>query len=234
MTDHRWMAAELEPISRSRAGWQRIYLDLPGRGQTPAQPWIVHQDQVLDIFCPPGPTLEISVPAFFCSCQVCEAARNNPEHRRTRASVALLGQEVTLIDASPDLGFQLERERIQMSDSNATGVDHSALVILVPEADPLVAAYRERYDPSAAQGMPAHITLLYPFLPPAAIGDDVLTELQALFAAFPAFPYTLSAVRTFPDRYDCMISRRSTDAPEEDMCMVGRSYSGRRARLIRK
>jgi len=75
----------------------------------------------------------------------------------------------------------------------------SALVILVPEAEPLVAAYRQRYDPSAAQGMPAHITLHYPFLPPVAIGDDVLAQLQALFAAFPAFPYALSAARAFPD-----------------------------------
>lgn len=75
----------------------------------------------------------------------------------------------------------------------------SALVILVTEADPLVAAYRQRYDPSAAQGMPAHITLLFPSLPPAAIGDDVLAQLQALFAAFPAFPYALSAVHAFPD-----------------------------------
>ncbi len=75
----------------------------------------------------------------------------------------------------------------------------SALVILVPEADPLVAAYRLRHDPSAAQGMPAHITLLYPFLPPAAIDDPVLAALRALFAAFPAFPYALSAVRAFPD-----------------------------------
>lgn len=48
-TDHRWMAAELEPIFQSRTGWQRIYLDLPGRGQTLAPPWVAHQDQVLDI-----------------------------------------------------------------------------------------------------------------------------------------------------------------------------------------
>lgn len=75
----------------------------------------------------------------------------------------------------------------------------SAIVILVPEAEPLVAAYRERYDPSAAEGMPAHITLLYPFLPPAVIGDDVLAGLRALFAGYAAFPYALTAIRTFPD-----------------------------------
>lgn len=77
----------------------------------------------------------------------------------------------------------------------------SAIVVLVPEADPLVAAYRERYDPSAAQGMPAHITLLYPFLPPASIGEDVLSALQTLFATLPAFAYALTAVRAFPDLF---------------------------------
>ncbi|RMD66358.1 2'-5' RNA ligase family protein, partial [Candidatus Parcubacteria bacterium] len=34
--------------------------------------------------------------------------------------------------------------------SDKLAIRQSALVILVPEADPLVAAYRQRYDPSAA------------------------------------------------------------------------------------
>ena len=38
----------------------------------------------------------------------------------------------------------------------------SALVVLVPEAERLVKPFCERYDPSAAAGVPAHITLLYP------------------------------------------------------------------------
>jgi len=79
------------------------------------------------------------------------------------------------------------------------GTHQSAIVIFVPEADLLVADYRARYDPSAAQGMPSHITLLYPFLDPASIEEDVLSTLRALFAAFPAFPYALTAVRAFPD-----------------------------------
>jgi len=33
----------------------------------------------------------------------------------------------------------------------------SALVVLIPEADGLVASFRERYTPSAAEGMPAHM-----------------------------------------------------------------------------
>ena len=41
----------------------------------------------------------------------------------------------------------------------------SALVILVPEAEAVVGRLRQRYDLSAAVGMPTHITLNYPFLP---------------------------------------------------------------------
>ncbi|HEX9447459.1 MAG TPA: hypothetical protein VF920_05740 [Dongiaceae bacterium] len=36
---------------------------------------------------------------------------------------------------------------------------------LVPEAEALVGALRARFDPSASQCVPAHVTLLYPFLP---------------------------------------------------------------------
>lgn len=39
----------------------------------------------------------------------------------------------------------------------------SALVMLVPQSEALVRSFRDRYDPSAAEGIPAHITLLYPF-----------------------------------------------------------------------
>lgn len=63
-----------------------------------------------------GTSGTIQVPSFHCSCEVCEDARVNPEHRRTRASIALIGQETVLVDASPDLEFQLEREAVRQVD----------------------------------------------------------------------------------------------------------------------
>jgi phosphoribosyl 1,2-cyclic phosphate phosphodiesterase len=63
-----------------------------------------------------GTSAALQLPAFHCTCEVCEAARRNPGHRRTRASVALLGEETVLIDAGPDLEFQLEREMIRRLD----------------------------------------------------------------------------------------------------------------------
>jgi 2'-5' RNA ligase len=74
----------------------------------------------------------------------------------------------------------------------------SALVVLVPEAEALVKAFRDKYDPSAAAGMPAHITLLYPFTPPTEIGAGELESLHNCFARFVPFSYSLAAVRRFP------------------------------------
>jgi hypothetical protein len=68
--------------------------------------------------------------------------------------------------------------------------DESALVVLVPEAEPLVKPFRDRYDPSAAAGVPAHITLLYPFKPPDEIDSTVLENLRRLFCGFSSFRFS--------------------------------------------
>jgi 2'-5' RNA ligase len=75
----------------------------------------------------------------------------------------------------------------------------SALIIAVPEAEPLVKAWRERFDYSAGVGVPAHITLLYPFMPPGEITPAVVAELRELFAQFPAFEFALTGLRRFPE-----------------------------------
>ena len=75
----------------------------------------------------------------------------------------------------------------------------SALIIAVPEAEPLVKAFRERFDSSAAVGVPAHITILYPFIPPGVITPATLVELGQFFAQFSAFEFTLTETRRFPE-----------------------------------
>ena len=73
----------------------------------------------------------------------------------------------------------------------------SALVVLVPDAEELVGSIRARHDPAATSGMPAHVTVLYPFVPPALTGSD-RAALHALAASFPASDFVLTAVRRFP------------------------------------
>ncbi len=68
---------------------------------------------------------------------------------------------------------------------------HSGLIIEVPEAEPAVRRHRERLDANAPLGIPAHITVLYPFMPPAAIDAAALTELGQLFAEVSRFRFRL-------------------------------------------
>ncbi|WP_236655345.1 2'-5' RNA ligase family protein [Streptacidiphilus carbonis] len=63
----------------------------------------------------------------------------------------------------------------------------TALIITVPEADPLVGAWRRLYDPRERDGVPAHVTVLYPFLEPDRIDEATIAALRALFASHDAF-----------------------------------------------
>ena len=74
----------------------------------------------------------------------------------------------------------------------------SALVILVPEADRLVKRFRDQFDPAAASGIPAHITVLYPFMAPRHISPAVMARLSGLFAACAPFDVALAELRRFP------------------------------------
>lgn len=60
----------------------------------------------------------------------------------------------------------------------------TALVVPLPEADPLLAAVAARF-PDAVRPLPAHVTLLYPFLPADALDDQVLADLDEVFTDRP-------------------------------------------------
>jgi hypothetical protein len=53
-----------------------------------------------------------------------------------------------------------------------TAPTESALVVVVPEAEAAVNAHRRRLDPAAAWGVPAHVTVLYPFAPPHTLTES--------------------------------------------------------------
>ncbi|HEX5586670.1 MAG TPA: 2'-5' RNA ligase family protein [Acidimicrobiia bacterium] len=69
----------------------------------------------------------------------------------------------------------------------------------VPAATAVVAPWRERLDPSAVHGVPAHVTVLYPFMPPDEISDGVVRTLRALFAGAAPFDFALARVAWFGD-----------------------------------
>lgn len=65
----------------------------------------------------------------------------------------------------------------------------SALYVRVPAAQALFEELRV-----TDIGLPPHVTVLYPFLPPRRIGDDELSALEAIFAAAPTLTLTLDRV----------------------------------------
>lgn len=73
----------------------------------------------------------------------------------------------------------------------------SGLMIPTPEAEPVVGTHRIRLDQSAGWGVPAHVTVLYPFMPPADIDSDTEARLTALFATVDRFEFMLASIAWF-------------------------------------
>jgi 2'-5' RNA ligase len=72
----------------------------------------------------------------------------------------------------------------------------TALIVAVPEAEPAVGALRLAYDRSAAVGVPAHITILFPFSDPGEVDEDAVAEVVA---SFPMFKFELDRVERFDE-----------------------------------
>ncbi|MFI5930570.1 2'-5' RNA ligase family protein [Actinoplanes sp. NPDC051494] len=75
----------------------------------------------------------------------------------------------------------------------------TALIIPVPAAEPAVAHHRAHLDRAASWGVPAHITVVHPFLPPDDITPEVITTLQAITTAHPLPAITLTRTAWFGD-----------------------------------
>jgi hypothetical protein len=81
----------------------------------------------------------------------------------------------------------------------------SGLLVEIPQAEPAVGRFRDRLDSSAGLGVPAHITVLYPFIPPAGLDAAVLGQLERLFAAVPRFAFRLDRTSWLGDELVCLM-----------------------------
>ena len=75
----------------------------------------------------------------------------------------------------------------------------STLFAPVREADPWVKDLRERYDPTATVGVPAHITVLFPFISPDLITDDDLAIAAKTCQRTRPFEFRLEQIGRFPE-----------------------------------
>ena len=61
----------------------------------------------------------------------------------------------------------------------------------------LVSDLRLENDPSAKAGVPPHLTLMFPFVPPAELTEGTIDLLAALIAAAAPFDFAMTRVREF-------------------------------------
>ena len=73
----------------------------------------------------------------------------------------------------------------------------SVLFAFVPEAEQAISSLRQRHDPVARVGVPAHITLLYPFMPPSKITTPIV-DRSPRPAAIQPFEFKLQRSLSFP------------------------------------
>jgi len=73
------------------------------------------------------------------------------------------------------------------------------LIVSVPEAEPVVGQLRRRLDPAAQQGVPPHITLLFPFAAPDTIDPGTIAAIKAAISPFRSFSFQLPNAARFPE-----------------------------------
>lgn len=76
-------------------------------------------------------------------------------------------------------------------------MNESAVVVPVLDTGPLVQELRLQYDPSAKAGVPPHVTLMFPFLPPGELIESKVDALAALLGGTEHFDFSLTHVREF-------------------------------------
>jgi 2'-5' RNA ligase len=74
----------------------------------------------------------------------------------------------------------------------------TGLIVKIPEAEPFVRAWRERFDPSARAGVPAHVTVLFPFLDESRIDARVCSALADVLGSHHAFDLRFERCGRFP------------------------------------
>lgn len=81
-----------------------------------------------------------------------------------------------------------------MTEDQRTG-----LVLLTPGLEGVVDRWRRHYDPVRAYGMPAHITVLYPWLPYGSITEHDRAALTQICSARSTMVLTFARLGRFPE-----------------------------------
>lgn len=73
----------------------------------------------------------------------------------------------------------------------------TAVIVPISAAEPAVGAHRHDLDPAERWGVPAHVTILYPFVNPSEINDEVTRAVAAAVTSVEAFDCRFAHTRWF-------------------------------------
>jgi 2'-5' RNA ligase len=76
----------------------------------------------------------------------------------------------------------------------------TALLVPIPAVDTVVSEHRRHLDPSARWGVPAHVTILFPFLAPSLVSDSVLARIELALSAVTVIDFGLERTAWFEDQ----------------------------------
>lgn len=75
----------------------------------------------------------------------------------------------------------------------------TAIVAVIGDAERIVSRWREQHDPAAQEGMPAHVTVLWPFVPPSQVSTSLVEELEDIVSDEPTFDVSFRDLGWFGD-----------------------------------
>jgi hypothetical protein len=73
----------------------------------------------------------------------------------------------------------------------------TAVIVPIDAAEVIVAEHRNNLDAAASWGVPAHVSVLYPFVHPMAVDDAVLSRLGTALSSVPAFECSFNCCQWF-------------------------------------
>lgn len=102
-----------------------------------------------------------------------------------------------------------------MNAAALAGATETAVLVLVPEAETAVREHRAHLDMAASWGVPAHLSVVYPFVSPADIDDTVLARLAVAVGTVRAFDCVFPRSAWFGD--DVLWLAPEPDAPFREL-----------------
>jgi 2'-5' RNA ligase len=76
-------------------------------------------------------------------------------------------------------------------------VTATAIIVPVLEVEPAIERWRREYTQAGADGMPPHVTLLFPFVDDAVLVTGQIRQIRGILESFEPFDFVLDELREF-------------------------------------